>query len=466
MPACVALWIVCLLTIPWPAYSDAPRPGTVRSHQKISSTAGGFTGPLKELDHFGWAVASPGDINRDGTPDLVAGVYAADDGGGERGALWVLFLNRDGTVQSQKRISATEGGFTGTLADGDVFGWAVTGLGDLDADGTPDIAVAARGDDTGGDACGAVWILFLTPSGTVKGHQKISAQPPGLLQSLGPWIGRPRPFVLPLHVDDEFGVAVAGLGDVNGDGVADLAVASRLDDDGGKDRGAIWILFLNRDGTVKDGQKISSTQGGFTGALDDQDEFGFSLASFGDFDGDGIADLAAGARWDDDGGKDRGAVWLLLLNRNGTVKTSHKISDTQGKLTGILRDQDEFGAALASVGDLDSDGTTDLAVGARLDNDGGMSAGAIWVLFLNRDGTVKRQQKISAYDGQFSGTLEEGDWFSSALASLGPFKRDGTFALAAGAEGDDDGGPMLGAIWILFLHTAEKGISPISPVTN
>ena len=96
----------------------------------------------------------------------------------------------------------------------------------------------------------------------------------------------------------------------------------------------MWILFLNTNGTVKSHQKISDTQGGFTGTLDDVDVFGNSVAALGDLDGDGIGDLAVGAAFDDDGGQDRGAVWILFLNSNGTVKSHQKISDTQGGFTG------------------------------------------------------------------------------------------------------------------------------------
>jgi hypothetical protein len=53
-----------------------------------------------------------------------------------------------------------------------------------------------------------------------------------------------------------------------------------------------------------------------------------------DFDGDGFGDLAVGASSDVDGGEDRGAVWILFLNANGTVKPHQKISDTQGGFTG------------------------------------------------------------------------------------------------------------------------------------
>ena len=74
------------------------------------------------------------------------------------------------------------------------------------------------------------------------------------------------------------------------------------------------IRKLDANGTVKSQQKISDTQGGFTGDLDNDDYFGNSVAALGDLDGDGgPPDLAVGAWQDDDGGSDRGAVWVLTM---------------------------------------------------------------------------------------------------------------------------------------------------------
>jgi hypothetical protein len=159
------------------------------------------------------------------------------------------------------------------------------------------------------------------------------------------------------------------------------------DDDGGTDRGAVWVLLLNTDGTVKSHQKISSTEGGFTGALDNRDSFGRSVTSLGDLDGDGVIDLAVGAARDDDGGADRGAVWLLFLNADGTVKSHEKISSTQGGFAGVLDDGDDFGEDVAFLGDLSgSGGFGALAVNAWKDDDGGRNQGAIWILFLPEPG--------------------------------------------------------------------------------
>jgi hypothetical protein len=408
--------------------------GWVLSHQKISDTEGDFAGILDDGDTFGNSVASMGDLDGDGVGDVAVGARWDDDGGSGRGAVWVLFLETDGTVKSHQKISDTEGSFTGALDDGDNFG--TSSLGDLDGDGVGDLAVGAYFDDDGDANRGAVWVLFLNPNGTVKSHQKIS-------DTEGSFTGI-------LDNNDRFGNSVASLGDLDGDGVGDLAVGAYFDDDGDANRGAVWVLFLNPDGTVKSHQKISDTEGGFTGTLGWAVRFGRSVASLGDFDGDGVGDLAVGSNQDDDGGPTRGAVWVLFLNSDGTVKSHQKISDTEGGFTGTLDDQDFFGESVASLGDLDGDGVGDLAVGATQDDDGGENRGAVWVLFLNSDGTVKSHQKISDTDGGFTGILDDLDFFGGA-ASLGDLDGDGVGDLAVGAFHDDDGGNNRGAVWVLFL---------------
>ena len=115
-----------------------------------------------------------------------------------------------------------------------------------------------------------------------------------------------------LSNNDFFGRSVANLGDLNGDGIVDLAVGAHGDDAGGSSRGAAHILFLNSDGSVKSTVEInSSTTRGPT--LSTDDFFGSSIANLGDLNGDGIVDLAVGATGNDTGGDFRGALHILYL---------------------------------------------------------------------------------------------------------------------------------------------------------
>ena len=112
------------------------------------------------------------------------------------------------------------------------------------------------------------------------------------------------------------------------------------------------------------------------------DDFGTSLASLGDLNGDGVTDLAVGAAWDDTGGTDRGAVYVLLMNSDGTAKSTRKIAHQAG-VGPVLADSDLFGISVTALGDLNGDGITDLASGAAGDDTGGSSRGAVRILFLN-----------------------------------------------------------------------------------
>jgi hypothetical protein len=256
---------------------------------------------------------------------------------------------------------------------------------------------------------------------------------------------------LPLRDRDQFGRSLTALGDLDLDGVGELAVGAHGDDDGGLERGAFHVLFPRADGTVVQSVKSSALAPAFLGRLDDGDQLGRALAGIGDLDGDGIPDLAAGVCKDDDGGPERGAVWLSFLERDGSVRALAKISSTSGGLTGLVH-RDEFGRAVCAPGDLDGDGVPDLVVGAPYDDGGGTNKGAVYLLTLQRDGSVKAQLELSQGRGGFGGPLRSGDLFGFSLAAPGDVDGDGFADLLVGAPGDDDLGLLnAGAVWLLHL---------------
>lgn len=418
----------------------------VDSEQKVSDTAGNFEGVLEDNDQFGAAIANIGDLDLDGVIDLAVGAPRDDDGGTDRGAVWILFMNDDGTVDIEQKISNDEGKLSliDVLDDDDQFGSAVAELGDLNGDGILDIAVGAPLDDDGGTDRGAVWILFLNVDGTVQFTQKISDSE-GFFNSF-------------LEDNDQFGTAIANIGDLNNDLLPEIAVGAIGDDEGGTDRGAVWILSLAANGTVNNVQKVSDTSGDFIGTLQDGDFFGSSIAGIGDLDADGIEDVAVGAIGDDEGGVDRGAVWVLFMNIDNTVRFEQKISESNGNFNGGLNDNDHFGSSVAGIGDYNGDGIIDIAVGAAQDNDGGSNRGAVWVMFMESDGEIISKTKISSTSGDFTGTLTDGDLFGIALANIGDLNLDGIIDIVAGAKLDDDGGIDRGALWTLFMQPTETDI--------
>jgi len=424
-----------LLLFTWSLAHAAP--GNVTADQKISDTAGSFTGTLDDNDFFGRSVASLGDLDGDDVNDIAVGAPDDDDGGGDRGAVWILFMNASGTVKSFQKISSTAGGFAGALDNGDEFGSSVASVGDLDGDGVVDLAVGAIADDDGGTDRGAVWIVFLNTNGSVKTSAKISDTTGGFGGSLSN--------------SDNFGKSVGRVGDIDANGSIEVAVGAPGDDDGGTDRGAVWILSLGTNGAVQSESKLSAASGTFGGLLGDFDAFGTSVTGIGDTDGDGVPDLAAGAPGDDDGGSDRGAFYVVELNADGTAKLVQKVSDTAGNFLGTLDNADQFGSAVASVRDLDSDGVDDLAVGSPGDDDGGSNRGAVFMLLMNSNGTVKTHRKISSLLGGFTGPLANGDNFGVSAVSPRDLSGDGVADLVVGADRDDDGGPMRGAVWVLTL---------------
>jgi len=401
------------------------------------NSSGRSSGRAELVGGFGGALAPLGDLDGDGNPDIAVGVPGNNDSAKDQGGVDVLFLRPDATYPTPDRIESKGGGFTGDLDSFDYFGSSVVNLGDLDGDGVLDLAVGAREDDDGPGSSGAVWILFLNPTGTVKSFQKISSLEGG--------------FTGVLDKKDRFGSALAALDDLDGDGVVDIAVGAPFDDDGASAQGAVWILFLNTNGTPKSSRKISMLEGGFLGPLRHDDHFGAALGSPGDLDGDGVTDLLVGEPFDDDPEFNAGAFWILNLNSDGTVKAQKKINAEEPGFTAKLKTQDEFGSAIAAIADLDADGIPELASGAP-GSDENFDRGALYIIFLASGGMVSHHVRIDSDEGGFTGKIEPLDHFGAAVTDLGDLDKDGVHDLAVGATGGGTESSNQGLVWILYLN--------------
>ncbi|MBC8265898.1 MAG: FG-GAP repeat protein [Flavobacteriales bacterium] len=387
---------------------------------KIENNSGGFYANLDMADRFSREHDAIGDVNGDGIIDLAVGARSDDDGQTDAGAVYILFMNNDGTVQSNQKISMLKGGFTDSLLPSNYFGYGVAAIGDYDADNIPDIAVTASGST---NKC--LYIIHLNSDGTVKNfvkHNPIISQ------------------------------GITAIGDINNDGRIDLVVCNPMSNAGGSGKGAIDILFFSNSATISNTITISSTQGGFGTGLNNGDNFGGrEVAMLGDLDNDGTLEMAVGA-FMSDGGK--GAVWILSLDATTfNVVSKLKITEGMNGFTDTLTmganpngtSGANFGHAMCSVGDLNGDGINDLITGANQQNEG-------WgyILYLNADKTVKTFTQINNASGGFNLNLSAEGRFSRSMSFIGDLKGDGTIAVNIGG-----GAGGTGTLYLLFLKPCD-----------
>lgn len=321
--------------------------------QKLGSIGPTQISEINAFDVFGDALAHIGDLDGDGLPELAVGApFTEVDGVLESGAIYICFLDSTGALSHYTRISNGSGGLPpGLISSMSRFGSSIASVGDLDGNGVNDIVVGAPHDQTGGVfSGGALYLLFLNEAGQVINYRVINSSEPLLsgridggdffgsglaglpgfgpggrdVLAVGAWgaDGRGRvhllsftsggivnrnvelSFNLPilgeaLDLGDAFGYAISNIGDLNGDGIDDLAVAAPGDDDsddGIPDKGAVYILYLQKDGLPQYISKISETSGGLGLRISSSDFFGSALGAPGDVDQDGLPDLLIGSR--------------------------------------------------------------------------------------------------------------------------------------------------------------------------
>ena len=368
-------------------------------------------------DHAGYALAAPGDIDGDGYADVVMGAYNQSDVATAAGAAYLVLGPHSGDMD----LGAADGRWRGEAAD-DQAGYSVGAGGDVDGDGVPDILVGAVTESTAGADAGAAYLLLGPSTGALylwSADAKLTGEQAG----------------------DQAGHAVAFVGDLDGDGLDDLAVGAPYEHGDGAYVGAIYIFTDEPVGTLSLSQADAKRTGVTSG-----DQAGHVIHGGGDVDDDGYDDLIVGAPEQDMGGSGAGAAYLL----SGPVTGEASLSTSTAVFLGEGVD-DGAGSGVAIVGDLNSDGFDDLVVGAQIEDSGGSDAGAAYMILGPATGTVD----LSAVDGKLVGE-SAGDWLGTAVAPAGDMDGDGVSDLLVGASyADTDGGANAdaGAVYLILGGT-------------
>ncbi|MCB0878612.1 MAG: FG-GAP repeat protein, partial [Thermoleophilia bacterium] len=365
-------------------------------------------------DGCGGSVAV-GDVNGDGRADIAMGCDS-DNAPSNSGSVIVLTRNVANTGFNAGSLLVHPDAFAN-----DFCGTSVA-VGDVNGDGRADIAMGCTGRDLGVGDEGIV-VVFTRDAANTGFDAGIE-------------VGHPTP-----GTGDACGSSVA-MGDVNGDGHADIVTGCQTRNAGAAGSGSVVVLTRNATNTDFDaGIELSHP----TPAANDS--CGASVA-MGDVNGDGRADIAMGCTNDDTGAADAGSVVVLARNAANTgfdpgIELGHPTPSAS----------DYCGRSVA-VGDVNGDGRADIAMGCPSDDTGGADAGSVVVL----DGAGSAQELANptpAADDQCGYSVTAGD-----------VNGDGRSDLVMGCHGDSTGASAAGNMIVLARNAANTGYDSVIELAN
>ena len=364
-------------------------------------------------------MATAGDVNGDGYADVIVGAWLFDNGESDEGRAFVFLGSAAGLGSSPAWTAESDQASAN-------FGISVATAGDVNGDGYSDIIAGAQLYDNGQLNEGRVFVYLGSPSGpvTTPSWGSVSNQ---LQESLG-W-------------------STASAGDVNGDGFSDVVVGAPEYDNGHTDEGRALLYLGSASGlTTTPAWTFEGDQDGIC--------FGISVASAGDVNGDGYADVIVGASGRHPGGgvsATTGRAFVFLGSASG-------LAPTPAWMVTSDQDLDALGHSVASAGDVNGDGYSDVIVGAYLYDNPEIAEGRAYV-YLGSPSGLANSPAWTAESDQASAT------FGFAVATAGDVNADGYSDVLVGAQKYDDSTSIRGGRVYLFLGSA-SGLSTLPAWTD
>ena len=289
---------------------------------------------------FGQSVSTAGDVNGDGYSDVIVGAQNFDNGESNEGKVFVYFGSSNGPSSS----------FNWTAEGNQIdakFGSCVSSAGDVNGDGFSDVIVGASKFDNGQLDEGGAFLYFGSELGLSFNYN---------------WTFESN------QANGQLGISVSTAGDINGDGYSDVIVGAYTYSNGQSAEGSAFLFHGSAAG-------LSLTPSWTGESNQASSDYGFSVSTAGDVNGDGYSDVIVGAFAYSNGQSNEGRAYIYHGSPNGLSSTANRTMELD------LNDA-YFGTSVSTAGDVNGDGYSEVIVGAHNYN-GPTSGGRVAVFYGN-----------------------------------------------------------------------------------